>query len=85
MSDALHHGAAGALDQLSQQCLARGTLGAAYANLDQFMILQGTHRFGADSIREAGLADEYQRLERVCFATQEAQLVVGEFHLAIME
>ena len=85
MSDALHHGAAGALDQLSQQCFARGTFGAAHPNLDQFMILQGAHRFGADTIGEARLADEYQRLERVCFAAQEAQLVVGEFHLAIME
>ena len=78
VADALYQCAAGAPGEFGEHGIALGTFGTTHLDLDQFVVEQHPLGFGAYRVREAGFADQDQRLQGVGFAAQKAQLVFGQ-------
>jgi hypothetical protein len=85
MADPLHQEAAGGACQFAQAGISRRAIRATELHLDQFMIVQGTLRFGDDRGRYSMLADQQHGVERMTETPQVLALAFREFHDSIVK
>jgi len=74
MPDTTDQGALALRGKCLKRRVARFSIGARHANFDQFVIMQGSLRFGDNTRTHPGIADEDDRLEGVGEAAQVAAL-----------
>ena len=77
--NAMHQAAGGTRGEVPEQRLPRRPVGAAGADLDQLVILQGASRFPGDRFGQTVAADVNDGFQGVCAAAKKAALVLGQF------
>jgi 23S rRNA (uridine2552-2'-O)-methyltransferase len=81
---ALHHHGGGASCELLQRGVPRLPIPDSYAHLDEFVVRECAVELGYHAVREAGVAETHQRVQRMGEAPQVLFLLFRKLHTGII-
>jgi len=80
MADTVHELTFRTLSELAEERLARRAIRATRFYLNELMVMQSPLSLAGHTLGETGVADLDDRLERMGLASQEAALMVRQWH-----
>jgi 23S rRNA (uridine2552-2'-O)-methyltransferase len=84
MPDALHHHRGGASRELFQGLIAGLPIADSYAYLDELVVGERAVELGHHAVREPGIAETHQRMQRMGEAPQVLFLLFRKLHMGII-
>jgi len=84
MSHALHQLARGTLRQAREGRVARRAIGQAHADFDEFVIGERPIELEQNALRQPGVSQHHERMQRMGETAQVFLLFLGQWHRRIV-